>query len=111
MIGDRLDTDVLGAVRGGADSLLVLTGVVRVRELAAAPVGSRPTYVSNDLRGLLKPHPQVDVDGETARCGAAAATFDGVAVRGETGTDDGVRAVVALTWALADRGIETRPQG
>ena len=27
VVGDRLDTDVLGAVRGGADSLLVLTGV------------------------------------------------------------------------------------
>lgn len=108
VIGDRLDTDVLGAVRGGADSLLVLTGVVGVRELAAAPLGSRPTYVARDLRGLLEPHLQVEVDGETARCGAATATFDGTHLRGDPGTDDGLRALVALSWALADRGVHVR---
>lgn len=108
VIGDRLDTDVLGAVRGGADSLLVLTGVVSVHELAGAQEGSRPTYVSHDLRGLLEPHPQVEVDGETSRCGTARATFDGVALHGEPDTDDGLRALVGLSWALADRGVEAR---
>jgi ribonucleotide monophosphatase NagD (HAD superfamily) len=46
VVGDRLDTDVLGAVQAGADSLLVLTGVVDLPALLAAPVGSRPTYVA-----------------------------------------------------------------
>jgi len=104
VIGDRLDTDVLGAVRGGADSLLVLTGVVGPAELLQAPVGSRPTYVSSDLRGLLLPHAPVAVSGDTARCGAATATYDGRSVQGDLESDDGIRAVVSLGWTIADRG-------
>jgi HAD superfamily hydrolase (TIGR01450 family) len=104
VVGDRLDTDVLGAVRGGADSLLVLTGVVGVAELLQAPVGSRPTYVSSDLRGLLQPHPPVSVDASSARCGSATAFYDGQLVDGDLSTDDGIRAVVALAWAVADDG-------
>ena len=46
VIGDRLDTDVLGAVRAGCDSLLVLTGVTSAEDLLAAPADRRPTYVS-----------------------------------------------------------------
>ena len=105
IVGDRLDTDVLGAVRGGADSLLVLTGVVGLRELVAAPVGSRPTFVSSDLRGLMVPHPQVEVDGEAARCGAATASLTDGLLRGDLTSDDGIRALTALAWACADRGV------
>ncbi len=109
VVGDRLDTDVLGAVRGGADSLLVLTGVVGLSELLRAPDGSRPTYVSRDLRGLLEPHPQVEVNGEQARCAAETAFLDGGQMRGQPGTDDGVRALAALAWALADGGTAFEP--
>jgi len=80
-----------------------------VRELAAAPVGSRPTYVAHDLRGLLEPHPQVEVNGETARSGEATATFDGTYLHGDPATDDGLRALIALGWALADRGVRVAP--
>ena len=104
VVGDRLDTDVLGAVRGGADSLLVLTGVVGLRELVRAPTGSRPTYVASDLRGLLRPHPEVVVDGDRARCGAATATCRDGVLRGSAADDDGVRALAALAWACTDRG-------
>ena len=103
IVGDRLDTDVLGAVRGGADSLLVLTGVTDREALLAAPAGSRPTYVSTDLRGLLSPHPEVEVDGDVARCRAAAATWRDGRVVVEGDGDDALRAEAALTWALADR--------
>jgi len=105
VVGDRLDTDVLGAVRGGADSLLVLTGVVGLRELAQAPKGSRPTYVARDLRGLLHPHPEVEVDGETARCGDAVARVERGAVTCADQSEDAVRALAALAWACADRGV------
>jgi HAD superfamily hydrolase (TIGR01450 family) len=104
VVGDRLDTDVLGAVRGGADSLLVLTGVVGLRELLDAPAGSRPTYVSSDLRGLLQAHPPVEVDGSSARCGTAAATVEAGRLIGNPTTDDGVRAMAAMAWSCADRG-------
>jgi ribonucleotide monophosphatase NagD (HAD superfamily) len=102
VVGDRLDTDVLGAVRGGADSLLVLTGVTDREELLAAPAGTRPTYVSHDLRGLLAPHlPVVLHDGE-ARCGAALASWRDGSVLVEGPADDALRAACALAWSRQD---------
>jgi HAD superfamily hydrolase (TIGR01450 family) len=53
VVGDRLDTDIEGAVRAGMDSLLVLTGVSRREEALAAPAQQRPTYVAPDLSGLF----------------------------------------------------------
>jgi hypothetical protein len=52
-VGDRLDTDIEGAVGAGMDSLLVLTGVSGPAELLAAPPQRRPTYVAADLSGLF----------------------------------------------------------
>ncbi|WP_440714112.1 HAD-IIA family hydrolase [Gordonia sp. FQ] len=49
MIGDRLDTDIEGAVTVGIDSLLVLTGVTTARKLLAAAPAQRPVYVIDDL--------------------------------------------------------------
>jgi glycerol 3-phosphatase-2 len=100
VIGDRLDTDVLGAVRGGADSLLVLTGVVDVPQLLAAPRGSRPTYVAADLRGLLAAQPAV-VDGG---CGTATAAYDNGVLRVTGQGADALRAACAVAWAAADEG-------
>lgn len=57
-IGDRLDTDILGANRAGIDSVLVLTGIDRAKQLVAADQNSRPTYILDDLRGLHEPYPQ-----------------------------------------------------
>ncbi|MCW2622875.1 MAG: family hydrolase [Frankiales bacterium] len=82
VIGDRLDTDVLGAVRGACDSLLVLTGVSDLEGLLAAPIGSRPTYVGTDLRALVMPQPAVRIVGENGRRERqVTAECDGVVAR------------------------------
>ena len=104
VVGDRLDTDVLGAVRAGADSLLVMTGVTDREALLAAPPGSRPTYLAADLRGLLEAQPEVEVDADVARCRGAVATWQGGRVVVEGRGDDALRAEAALCWALTDAG-------
>jgi len=108
VVGDRLDTDVLGAVRAGTDSLLVLTGVVDLPMLLHAPLGSRPTYVSADLRGLLCAHPKVERQAQTVACGRARAHLERDVLRVELPADgdriEGLRAACTLAWDALDGG-------
>jgi HAD superfamily hydrolase (TIGR01450 family) len=69
VVGDRLDTDIEGAVRSGADSMLVLTGVSGPADAVLAPPRQRPTYLAHDLAGLLTPHPAVTARDGAFRCG------------------------------------------
>ncbi|MBK8051162.1 MAG: HAD family hydrolase [Anaerolineales bacterium] len=43
MIGDRMDTDIVGAVSSGMDTILVMTGVTQREEITRYPY--QPTYV------------------------------------------------------------------
>ena len=52
-VGDRIDTDILGANRAGIDSALVLTGVSDAKELLSSPKDSHPTFILGDLRELF----------------------------------------------------------
>ncbi|MBU9765373.1 HAD-IIA family hydrolase [Mycobacterium sp. TNTM28] len=52
VIGDRLDTDIAGALAAGLPSLMVLTGVSTAREAVHAIPAERPGYLAADLRGL-----------------------------------------------------------
>jgi 4-nitrophenyl phosphatase len=51
-IGDRLDTDILGAVRTGIRSLMVLTGVSGEEDVKAADY--RPTWIMPDIRAVTQ---------------------------------------------------------
>lgn len=51
VIGDRLDTDIEGAVRLGWDCMLVLTGVATRTEVETS--GIRPTFMAQDVSALL----------------------------------------------------------
>jgi 4-nitrophenyl phosphatase len=49
-IGDRLDTDILGAVRAGIPSLMVLSGISTLEDIDA--VDYAPTWVMQDIQEL-----------------------------------------------------------
>jgi glycerol 3-phosphatase-2 len=101
VVGDRLDTDIEGAHRVGADSLLVLTGVTSPAEAVLAPPSQRPTYLAEDLAGLLEPHPEVKSADGTFSCGGwtARGTQDQLELSGDGERIDGLRALCAAAWA------------
>ncbi len=57
VLGDRLDTDILGANRAGIASALVLTGIDGPKQVLAADAESRPAFLFGDLRELFEPYP------------------------------------------------------
>jgi len=109
VVGDRLDTDIEGAVRVGCDSLLVLTGVSRPLDVVLAPARQRPSYLAESLAGLLAPQPPVTRADGGFRCGGWLARPGpgqlGLAGAGEP--IDGLRALCAAAWSAAGRDVST----
>jgi glycerol-1-phosphatase len=108
VVGDRLDTDIEGARRVGAPSLLVFSGVTDPALLLAAGPQHRPDLIAADAAGLLHPHPAVSVDEASWRCGdwsVRAAEGEDVLVLEAGGADgqsddlDGLRALCAAHWS------------
>ena len=105
VVGDRLDTDIESAVRVGADSLLVLTGVTSPLDAVLAPPHQRPSYLARDLSGLLTPHPPVTEADGGFHCGGWRARWHGdgrLALDGDGDPMDALRALCAAAWS-ADR--------
>lgn len=120
VVGDRLDTDVEGAVAADTPALLVFSGVSTPADLLAAPPARRPAFLSVDLRGLLQAHPAVTVDNDgvaTCRGWQARLRSDVVEVSGPDGGPvpdrdderalDWLRAAVTVAWAAPQppRGV------
>ena len=102
VVGDRLDTDILGANRAGMASAVVLTGIDRAKQLLAADAASRPDFILGDLRELHLPYPVSErVRGGAVRVGGARVQVEGHRVRivdeGSGGLDL-LRAACAAIW-------------
>jgi glycerol 3-phosphatase-2 len=108
-IGDRLDTDIMGATAAGIDSLFVFGGVHGWADVVGAGPSSRPRYVATDLRALHSPYAEpVQDPRDPARwiCGEAHAC---VLVTGELvvssaagALNERLRAAVTALWHAAD---------
>lgn len=109
-VGDRLNTDVAGAVASSVPSLHVLTGVSSAAEVVSAIPAERPSYLGIDLRDLCRPHPAVVQEGEWSVCRLGhARVVDGhleldrhgvLPVRGPlTVTLDEYRAMAVAAWS------------
>jgi glycerol 3-phosphatase-2 len=121
VIGDRLDTDILGANRAGMESALVLTGIDRRKQALAANAKCRPTYLLGDLRELAEPYPEA-VQTTDARTGDTVVTVGESSVRlaktvvtVERAGDrpiDLLRAATALIWGsgLPIYGLDVAPE-
>lgn len=115
VVGDRLDTDIEGAVRVGCPSLLVFTGVASPADLLSAVPEHRPTYLAADLTGLLVPHPAVEAGDHGWRCAGwqvspAGELSAGVADEPPTPPADlwsALRALCARAWTTGDRTVRS----
>lgn len=104
VVGDRLDTDIEGAVTMGWDSLLVLTGVTGLEELVRARAQERPTYVAPDLAALAEVQQAPDLSAGDATLGGWSATVtDGLlGVTGTGAAADWWRVVAVAAWTYLD---------
>lgn len=105
VIGDRLDTDLAGARAARIPGLHVLTGVSTAQDVLRAAPHERPSFLGQDLRALLEPHPEPVRDGDTWACGQARVRAAEGELRVLSGAGiDVVRAACAAAWVAADAG-------
>lgn len=104
-VGDRIDTDIMGANRAGMASMLVFTGAHGKRDLIETGPGDRPSYIGADVRALLEPPRVATQEGHAWLCGAASARLkDGRILlegelTGQSGQLDALWALANLVWA------------
>jgi len=100
VVGDRLDTDIAGAVSAGLPSLMVLTGVNTARDAVYAHPSQRADFIGHNLRSLHCDPADVAVgahDGWHVDIGDDTVT---VTATGADPGDDGLSVVRALAHAV-----------
>ncbi|GAB3276000.1 HAD hydrolase-like protein [Sinomonas notoginsengisoli] len=73
VVGDRLDTDILGGNRAGFATAVVLTGVDTRESILAARAAERPNFILGTLDDFFRPYPEAVEDDGAWRAGSASA--------------------------------------
>jgi hypothetical protein len=101
-IGDRIDTDIIGANRAGMDSVLVLTGVSTRKEVLGIKPEGRPTYIVGNLSELLAPYDQPKKTKRGFSCAEAEVELLGtkvVVTHGDPKSLSALRAACAVIYS------------
>lgn len=100
-VGDRLDTDIAGAVAAGIPALHVATGVSGPLALIEAPKEQRPTYVADDMRSLGA-DPETLKPGSQGGFGARIDGNDIILSHGREGASsmEALRTVLEVAWMM-----------
>jgi glycerol 3-phosphatase-2 len=100
-VGDRLDTDMLGANRAGIASVLVLTGVSSRKDALAAKVEERPTYIIASMDELLNDYQAPKKTKHGWSCGKASVELLGdkvLVTEGDPQSIEALRAACNVIW-------------
>ncbi|MEN0072074.1 MAG: HAD-IIA family hydrolase [Propionicimonas sp.] len=104
-VGDRVDTDIVGANNAGMDSLMVFSGAHGKRDLVACGPGERPTHIGADVAALLAPPRTHTVTPDAAGCNGQRAVQEDSRIvlasvpEGPEAQFDALWAVAGLAWA------------
>lgn len=113
-VGDRLETDILGANNAGIPAFHVLTGVSQAVDICLAEPRMRPAFLGVDLRDLSAvQHEVAEHDGAHQCCDArvAGTSIDELTIDGAPAHEylaaqpldlEHYRAFVAHVWAIVD---------
>lgn len=102
VIGDRLDTDIKGAIGAGLSSACVLTGIAGRKELLGARSDERPDFIISDLSSLFDDYPKAQLGKDTCSVGSSEAAIVGdklLLVSGNPADIDTIRAATHLVWS------------
>jgi glycerol 3-phosphatase-2 len=99
-IGDRIDTDILGANNAGIDSALVFTGIATGKETISAAKGSRPTYLLESVSEILEKYKAPKKTKYGYKSGSAQVELLGNKVRliNSGSRIDVLRAACSVVW-------------
>jgi len=100
-VGDRIDTDIVGANRASMDSALVLTGVSTRKELLGIGPEGRPTFILGNLSELHLPYEAPNQTKRGYSCGGVTVELLAQKVRvidGDPTSLAALKAASAVIW-------------